>query len=61
MKTTWLYGNHRNLGWGAIEISNDETFEVLDFEPEFETKRDVKNYIKQRYHLLNILKPYIKG
>jgi hypothetical protein len=63
LKTEWIYGNHRNLGWGGAEIELDQ-YSTLDFDPEFECKRDVKLYWKNRKHILslpkyNILK-YIK-
>jgi len=53
MKTEWLYGNHRNLGWGAVEL-NTETFEYLDFNPEWEMKRDVKYFWINRKHILKL-------
>lgn len=58
---TWLYGSHRGLGWGAIEIDDD--FTTLDFEPEWECKSDVKYYWKNRKRILALknmtLKKYV--
>ena len=50
--TQWLYGNWYNLGWGGVEI--DINGQRLDFNPEFEEKRDVLVYFKNRKNILKL-------
>lgn len=52
LTTSWLYGNHRGLGWGAIELDNE--FTTLDFRPEWECKSDVKYFWKNRKKILSL-------
>ena len=53
--TVWLYGNKASLGWGSTE--HDATdYTVLDYDPEFESKRDVKLYWRNRSHILALPK-----
>lgn len=51
--TEWVYGNHKNLGWGCVKVFNTlNIFEYMDFDPEFECKSDVKRYWRNRKHIL---------
>lgn len=52
-KTTWLYGHHNKLGWGAIEIDK-ATFQTLDYDPEFETRRDVRILFRRWLTILSL-------
>ena len=50
----YTYGNWNEYGWGAAE--HDEEYRIIDFDPEFETKRDVINYIKRYRNMLDLPK-----
>lgn len=53
--TEWVYGCHKGYGWGAAEY-NTETFEILDFDPEWETESDVYYFWKLRKNILKLKK-----
>lgn len=52
-KTKWVYGTSSGFGWGTTQyVVEPRTYEMLDFEPEFEYKSDVKRYWRNRKHIL---------
>jgi hypothetical protein len=50
----WVYGNHRNLGWGGALVDIKNNYETIDFYPEFEQKSDVKHFWTNRKHVLRL-------
>lgn len=49
----WVYGNHRNLGWGIAEYDMD-SYEITDFQPEWTEERDIEDFQKNKQYILKL-------
>jgi hypothetical protein len=57
LKSEWIYGNWRGLGWGGCLIdTSNEDLQKLDYDPEFECENDIKMYQNNMENILKLPK-----